>query len=127
MSQEYSRSQRIADQMQKYLAELIQNNLKDPRVAMVTITAVVVSKELDLARIYFSSFSLDSDSSETLEGLTRAAGFLRSALAKRMKLRTTPKLKFILDESVEYGNHLSTLIDSAMKQPSNNSDQDETA
>ena len=116
MSQEYSRSQRVADQIQKYLAAIIQHELKDPRVGMVTITAVAVSKEYDLARVYFSTFSLDSDPKESIEALTSAAGFLRSALAKRLKIRTTPKLKFIYDESVEYGNRLSTLIDTAMDQ-----------
>jgi len=114
MSQEYSRAQRVADQIQKILASLIQNELKDPRVGMVTITAVAVSKEFDVAKVYFSSFSLDGDTSETLKGLTQSAGVLRSALAKRLKIRTTPKLMFVLDESVEYGNRLSTLIDDAM-------------
>ena len=121
MSEEYSRSQRVADQIQKYLAALIQNDLKDPRVGMVTITAVVVSKEYDVAKIYFSTFNLDGDSGETLTGLTQAAGYLRSALAKQLKIRTTPKLRFILDESIAYGNRLSTLIDDSMDEASENS------
>jgi len=120
MSEVYSRSQRVADQIQKYLAALIQQDLKDPRVGMVTITSVVVSKEYDIAKIYFSTFNLDGDSDETLAGLTQAAGYLRSALAKRLKIRTTPKLRFVVDESIEYGNRLSTLINDAMDEATDN-------
>ncbi|MFV2055677.1 MAG: 30S ribosome-binding factor RbfA [Thiohalomonadales bacterium] len=120
MPQEYSRTQRIADQIQKYLAQLIQSELKDPRVGMVTITAVDVSRELDIARIYFSSFDMENEPGLALEGLQRAAGFLRSALAKRLKIRTTPKLIFVLDESVAYGNRLSALIDEAIDDAADN-------
>jgi len=120
MPQEYSRTQRIADQIQKYLAQLIQSELKDPRVGMVTITAVEVSRELDIARIYFSSYDMENEPGLALEGLQRAAGFLRSALAKRLKIRTTPKLIFVRDESVEYGNRLSALIDEAIDDAADN-------
>ena len=129
MPQDYSRTQRISDQIQKYLAQLIQSELKDPRVGMVTITAVDVSRELDVARVYFSSYGgggsnvVGGEPDSALEGLTRAAGYLRSALAKRLKIRTTPKLIFVLDESIAYGNRLSSLIDDAMDEATDSQDQ----
>ena len=117
MAQEFSRIQRIADQIQKELALLIQREVKDPRVGMVTITAVRVSRELDHAVVYFTALGLNASEQrieESTQGLNKAAGFLRSELSKRLKIRTTPKLKFVYDSSIEDGNRLSALIDSAL-------------
>jgi ribosome-binding factor A len=118
MSEEYSRTQRVADQIQREVALLIQHEVKDPRVGMVTITAVKVSREFDIAAIYFTVFGANGDSVDlvksTQEGLNKAAGFLRSSLARKLKIRTTPKLRFVYDKSVENGNRLSALINAAL-------------
>lgn len=113
MPQEYSRSQRVADQIQKQLAELIQHNVKDPRVGMVTVTAVRVSKEFDSAQVFVTVLGDQQTIDETLEGLGQASGYLRSELARRIKLRMTPRLSFKYDRSLEEGNRLSALINAA--------------
>lgn len=118
MAKEFSRTRRVADQIQRQMAELIQMELGDPRVGMVTVTGVDVTHEFEQARIYFTVLDENLADKEqakksietSTEVLNNAAGFLRSALAKRLKLRTTPKLTFIYDSSMEYGNRLSDLI-----------------
>jgi ribosome-binding factor A len=126
MAKEFSRTRRVADQIQRNMAELIQMELGDPRLGMVTVTAVDVSREFESARVFFTVLGKElSDKSqikETTATLNHAAGFLRSALAKRLKLRTTPKLIFVYDSSMERGNQLTDLIKSATKPTSNNSD-----
>lgn len=107
------RPQKVADLLQRELAELLQREVRDPRVGMVTITSVDVSPDLSHAKVFFTL--LDKKSlSETTHGLQRAAGFLRSQLSHRMKMYTTPEIRFVYDESVERGDHLSRLIDSVV-------------
>jgi ribosome-binding factor A len=108
------RPQKVAELIQRELSDLLRSELRDPRVGMLTITSVDVSPDLSHAKVYFTL--LDKKLLEdTLDGLKRAAGYLRSQLARRMKLYTTPELRFTYDESVERGDHLSRLIDSAIK------------
>jgi ribosome-binding factor A len=107
------RPQKLGDLMQRELAGLIRLELRDPRVGMITLTSVDVSPDLSHAKIFFTV--LDKQKlPETLEGLKRSAGFLRSQLAKRISLYTMPELRFAYDESVERGDHLSRLIDSVI-------------
>jgi ribosome-binding factor A len=107
------RPQKIADLMQRELSGLLQREVRDPRVGMVTITSVDVSPDLSHAKVFFTI--LDSDKKdETTKGLQRAASFLRSQLSKRMSMYTTPELRFVYDESVERGDRLSRLIDSVV-------------
>lgn len=116
MAKEFSRTRRVADQIQRHMADLIQKELGDPRVGMVTVTAVEVSHEFEHARVYFTVLGkqLDDQSQveETTEILNHAAGFLRRELARRLKLRTTPELVFVYDTSLEEGNRLTNLIES---------------
>ncbi|HHI92192.1 MAG TPA: 30S ribosome-binding factor RbfA [Gammaproteobacteria bacterium] len=118
MAKEFSRTRRVADQIQRHMAELIQMELGDPRVGMVTVTGVDVTHEFERARVYFTVLDENladkeqakkSIESSTL-ALNKAAGYLRTALARRLKLRTTPQLVFIYDSSMEYGNRLTDLI-----------------
>ena len=124
MAKEFSRTRRVADQIQRNMAELIQMELGDPRLGMVTVTAVDVTRELESARVFFTvlgkTLGDKSQIEETTATLNHAAGFLRSALAKRLKLRTTPKLIFIYDSSMEKGNQLTDLINSAVEKPDGN-------
>jgi ribosome-binding factor A len=108
-----ARSARIADQIQRELAEIIRLELRDPRVGLVTLTAVELSRDQSHANVFFTV--LGSDGREALEGLQHAAGFLRSSLAHRLSTRTVPDLHFSYDESIERGVRLSRLIDEAVK------------
>ena len=106
------RSQKVGDQIQRELSEIIHRELRDPRVGLVTLTSVDVSPDCAYATVYFTC--LESDHvAEAKVGLNRATGFLRSQLGKRVKLWTTPELKFVYDESVERGDRLSRLIETA--------------
>ena len=109
------RRARIADQIQRELAELIRLEVRDPRVGMVTITGVDLSRDQSHAKVYFTVLGAPSDAEHAQEGLQHAAGFLRSSLAHRLTTRSVPELAFAYDESVERGVRLSRLIDEAVK------------
>jgi len=116
MANENSRTHRVADQMQRELALLIQREIRDPRLGMITITAVDVSRDLAHAKVYITLMNKDSDEeiAENLAILKNVAGFLRMQLGKVMKLRSVPQLHFHYDESVRRGVHLSSLIERAV-------------
>ena len=111
MAKEFSRSHRVAEQMQRELADLLQFEVKDPRVSMVTITAVEVTGDMAHGKIFYSA-SKPSDALQ--QGLEKSAGFLRTQLAKRMLLRTVPQLHFVYDASIDNGMMMSKLIDQAL-------------
>jgi len=114
MPRDYPRSRRIADQIQRELSDIIRTELKDPRVGMITIIDVEVTRDQSHAKVFFTSLGDPSRVADATKGLQHAAGFLRSELAHRMKLRIVPQLQFQYDESVERGIHLSQLIDAAV-------------
>jgi ribosome-binding factor A len=114
MPKDFSRTRRVGEQMQRELAQLIQQEIKDPRIGLVTVIAVEVSRDLSHAKVFVSSLNSDEGMQQTLEILGRAKGFLRHELGRRMKLRTIPDLHFVHDESIERGNRLSSLIDQAI-------------
>ena len=107
-----ARADRIAQQIQREVAELVRLEIKDPRVRLVTITGVEVAGDYSHAKLYFTR--LDGKQKEALQGLEHACGFLRSRLAHSLKLRVMPQLHFVYDSSVERGSHLSQLIDHAV-------------
>ena len=113
MKRNSGRPQKLGDLIQRELSELVQRELRDPRVGMITITSVDVSPDFSHAKVFFTTLSKEHVNDAT-QGLKRAAGFLRSQLAKRIKLYTTPELRFEYDESVERGDRLSRLIDSVL-------------
>ncbi len=115
MARDFSRTQRIADQVQKELAQLIQREIKDPRLGMVTISYVKVAKDLGYADVYVTVLPLggkdhDEAITESLKVLNQAAGFLRGQLARLVKLRVMPQLRFHFDASVDRGRRLNDLI-----------------
>lgn len=114
--QENSRTLRVADQIQRELADLLQHETKDPRVRNITITAVEVTRDYSQAKIFYSTLGNQEEIFLTQNGLENAKGFLRSQLSHRMQLRITPQLNFVYDESVERGTRLSKLIDDAVAQ-----------
>jgi ribosome-binding factor A len=109
-----NRMGRIADLLRQELAVLIREEVRDPRVGMVSVTDVTVSKDLSTANVYVTI--LGAEVPQAVAALNQAGGFLRSLLAKNINLRTTPKLRFIYDKSIEEGCHLSALIDEALAQ-----------
>ena len=111
MAKEFSRSDRVAEQIQRELADLLQFEVKDPRVGMVTITEVEVSGDMSHAKIYYSAAE---GTKELQKGLEKSSGFLRTQLAKRLLLRTVPQLHFVYDASIDRGMKLSKLIDEAL-------------
>jgi len=123
VAKEFSRGRRVGEQIQRELAELVQRELNDPRLGMVTISAVEVSRDLAVARVYFTVLNPEHDLQQTLAGLNHANGFLRRELGKRMKLRVVPELRFEYDRSIENGSRLSALIDKAVSSDSGNREE----
>ena len=113
---EFKRTDRVADQLQKELAVLIQREVKDPRLGMVTVSGVEVSRDLGYADVHITLLGEQDPEriKENLKVLKRAGGFLRSQVARRIKLRHVPELRFHYDESVVRGQHLSSLIEEAV-------------
>lgn len=109
-----ARLRRIADQIQRELSALIAGEVKDPRVRMVTITSVELSPDLAHAKVFVTSLAEGGDRDETLAGLRNAAGFLRSMLGARLRVHSTPALRFVYDTSIETGVRLTRLIDEAV-------------
>src|SRR5471030_843284 len=110
MSNNFKCTDRIAEMIQRKLAQIIPQEVKDPRLkGFVTISAVKVAADLGHAKVYFTILDEDKNLATTI--LNAAASYLRSALARSITLRTVPQLHFIYDESIEYGEHLSRLID----------------
>lgn len=115
MARDFSRTDRIADVIQRDLAQIIHQEMRDPRVGLITLAEVKVSKDLAYAKVYVSVM-LEAQAKETLEILNKAAGFLRAALAKRLKIRTVPALSFVYDDTTIKANRLSKIIDAACLQ-----------
>jgi len=120
MAKEYSRTQRIAEQMQRDLAQLIQREIKDPRMGMVTISFVKVARDLGYAEVYYTvmpygDVSEDEAVKAAGEVLKDAAGFLRTELAQNMQLRTVPKLRFHFDATIDRGRRLHSLIEKTVR------------
>lgn len=118
MAREFKRSDRVADALQRELAVLLRDEVGDPRVRMVNITAVEPSRDLATAKVFVNFVApLAADELKvSMAALKGAVGFLRTALAKRMQLRITPKLTFVYDASGHHGQHLAALIDLALAQ-----------
>lgn len=105
------RQQRVAEQIRHEISQLIERDIDDPRLALITITDVTVSADLCNANVYASSLQGEAVRDEVLAGLEHARGFLRHGLARRMKLRVVPELHFHWDKSLETGDRISRLID----------------
>ena len=110
------KNNRINREFQRELSELINNEIKDPRIApMVSVVAVEVAPDLKTSKIYISVLGDLEAQENTLKGLKSAAPFLRSQLAHNLNMRNTPELTFIVDQSIEYGVNMSHLIDEVIE------------
>ena len=118
------RAQRVADFVRAELADIIQRDMRDPRVSMISVTDARVSRDLAFADVYVSSLAVEDEAGarELVDVLTRAGGFLRSAVAKRQRWRTTPRLRFHYDDSLAEGARMDALIEHAIR-----ADDDATA
>ena len=114
MPREFSRHQRLGSQVLRTLSELLRFEVKDPRLQRMSLTSVDLSRDLSVARVYFSMLDPDDDPAKALEGLERAGGFLRSRLGRELKVRVVPELRFAHDDSAEQGAKLSELIESTL-------------
>ena len=117
----FARTDRIAQQIQREIADLVRLEINDPRVRLVTITGVEVAGDYSHAKVFFTR--LDGKHEEALQGLESASGFLRKQLAHSIKLRVMPQLHFVYDSSVERGSYLSQLIDRAVASDQHHDDK----
>lgn len=115
MGKEFSRSQRVAEQVRRELAELIRLEVKDPRVGMISLTDVEISPDFSHAKVFFSSMRGEEGLQDIQRGLRNASGFLRRELGKRIRIHTLPELHFLFDKSVLEGSRLSALIDETIR------------
>ena len=113
MPREFSRKQRMSAQVLRTLSELLRFDVKDPSLNGVSLTSVEMTRDVSVAKIYFSILNPEDDPNSALEGLQRASGFLRSKLGSALKIRHVPELRFLHDDSVARGIEISKLIDDA--------------
>jgi ribosome-binding factor A len=112
MAREFTRSQRVADYLQRELSGIIQREVRDPRVGMISVTGVDVSRDIGHAKVHYTVLGADSseDAKESTEVLNKAAGFLRSQLSRDSNMRSVPQLRFYFDSSVGRGRYMEDLI-----------------
>lgn len=111
-----ARASRVADQIQRELALVFQREMKDPRLGLATVSAVEVSSDLQNAKVFMTFLGKDEQEEidEALEVVRGAAGFLRTQLAKEMRMRSVPALRFFYDKSIKEGQRMSSLIEDAI-------------
>ncbi|MFZ9034970.1 MAG: 30S ribosome-binding factor RbfA [Francisellaceae bacterium] len=109
-----SRMERVADEVQKLIVTLLTTKIRDPRLQWVSITGVVMSRDLSHAKVYFSSLDEKMPIADIGKALNKSAGFFRSYLARELTLRIAPEVHFYHDESLDYGQKMETLIDKAL-------------
>ncbi|HZX20958.1 MAG TPA: 30S ribosome-binding factor RbfA [Clostridia bacterium] len=121
----YPREKRLAEEIKKIVSDIIRNELKDPRISsMTSITEVDLTRDLRYVNIYVSILGDEEEKKETIEGLTRASGFIRREIGKNIKARYTPEVIFKLDNSIERGIHMYNIITKVSEQEKSVSDKD---
>lgn len=111
----FARSDRVVEQIRRELADLIRLEVKDPRVRMVTLTAVEITADYAHAKVFYTSLSGEQERAALERGLQRSAGFLRRELGKRVRIHHTPELHFVYDASISHAVEISKLIDDAVQ------------
>lgn len=127
MPREFHRSQRIAEEIQRSVSEIIRLRLKDPRLEKITVTEVKVSRDLSHAKIFYSSFQLNADRDVLAEALAESAGKIRQLLGREMRMRRVPELHFEYDLTLEEAQRVSRLIDEAVASDKSKSDVPENS
>ena len=130
MPREFSRSQRMAEQLRRELAEIVRDEIKDPRLGFISITEVRMSRDLSHAVIYCSAIHAGDNSAEqqkeSIEILNRATGFIRKEIARRIRARIVPTLKFVVDDSISRGAAMDELINEAIQSDVHNDRDDKS-
>lgn len=115
MARDYARTDRVSQEIQKEVAMIIQREVKDPRLGMVTVNAVEITRDLAYAKIFVTFFTLEGQSDkESAAVLNDAAGYIRTLLAKRIKARIMPELRFVFDQSMSEGVRMTNLCNQAV-------------
>ncbi len=115
MAREYARTDRVGQQIQKEIAIILMREVKDPRLSMTTVSAVELTRDLAYAKIFVTFFTNDAtEIKASLDVLNDAAGFIRSLLAKQLRARIMPHLRFVYDKSMAEGVRMSALVDQAV-------------
>ncbi len=126
MAKDYARTDRIGELIQRELASIIAKEIRDPKVGLISVAAVKVTRDLAYAKVYISRFGEPAEAKVAVEKLNKASPFLRFLLAKKIDLRVMPALQFVYDETLVTGNALAALIDKAVasdKSEEENSDE----
>jgi len=123
MPAEFSRSRRVGEQIQRDLAELIRSEVRDPRLGMVTVNHVNVTRDMSYAKVFITVMGEPESREVSLSILNKMSGYLRSQIGRRMKLRIIPELKFVYDESIDRGARIDSLLKNAAPSPQENTDQ----
>lgn len=130
MARDYARTDRVGQQIQKEVAMIIQREVKDPRLGMVTVNAVEITRDLAYAKVFVTFFTLEGQSAEeSVAILNEAASYIRTLLAKRIKARIMPELRFVFDKSMIEGVRMSNLVNEAVAEDerrSNDSSESDT-
>ncbi len=114
---DFSRTDRVGQQIQKEIAVILQREIKDPRLGMVTVSAVEVSRDLSYAKVFVTVLNSQDDdkSNQSIKILNEATGYIRSLLGKRIRARIMPELRFVLDTSLLEGMRISNLVDQVVR------------
>lgn len=127
MAREFARTDRVGQEIQKEIATILMREVKDPRLAMTTVSAVEVTRDLAYAKIFVTFFTNEeSEINSSIEVLNDAAGFVRSLLAKKLRARIMPHLRFVYDSSMAEGVRMSSLVDKAVASDKNNDESVDT-
>ena len=120
MPREFGRNDRVASQIQRELAGILQREIKDPRLGFISVNAVKVTRDLSVAKVYVTSIEQKGTSARSalLDALGKAAPFIRHELSGRMRIRNIPELRFVYDESIEQGRRISMLLNGIENTPS---------
>ncbi len=128
MAREYARTDRVGQQIQKEIATIIMRDVKDPRLSMTTVSAVEVTRDLAYAKVFVTFFDDDADKiKSSVEVLNEAEGYIRSLLAKRLRARIMPHLRFVYDKSMAEGVRMSSLVDEAVASDKHTMDNDQSS
>ncbi|MET1254544.1 30S ribosome-binding factor RbfA [Aliikangiella maris] len=128
MAREFNRTDRVAEQLQRELAQIIQMEIKDPRVGMVTVSGIDISRDLYYVTAYVTFLGIPEDKKSidsAVDVLNQAVGFIRSLVGKRMQMRVVPEIKFAFDQSIARGSELSALIKKARDKDGNTQEDSE--
>jgi ribosome-binding factor A len=101
---------RVGEQIKKELSQIVQSELKDPRIGFITVTGVEITNDLSIAKVYLSVMGTDEQKEATLKALSSGSGYIRSELGKRIRLRKLPELQFKFDASIDYGSRIDNLL-----------------